>query len=190
MNDIWIPEAFEGLLVPIGELEPYTGNAKEHDETQISKIISSIKEFGFLVPVVADACGTLAAGEGRYLAAVELSMERIPCLRAEHLSEEQLRRFRLADNRVAETGWLDDLLSEELREVGDKGFTGFDSEELAKLITEVTANDLEAVSTSRPIEMAWVLVGIPIAEIQKFTGALETLSTVRDMEGYYESSTR
>lgn len=101
--------------VKLEDIKPYERNAKEHPKKQVHQIADSIKEFGFLVPVVIDKNGELVAGHGRHMASQLLEMDEIPAIRAEHLNEEQIRAYRLADNKLNESSWDRTLLIPELK---------------------------------------------------------------------------
>lgn len=96
--------------IKLEDIKPYEQNAKEHPKKQVRQIADSIAEFGFLVPVVIDQNGELIAGHGRHMAAMELELEEIPAIKAEHLNEEQIRAYRLADNKLNESSWNRELL--------------------------------------------------------------------------------
>jgi ParB family chromosome partitioning protein len=104
-------------------LVPYARNAKLHDENQVSKIASSIREFGFNNPVLVDGEKPpgIIAGHGRVLAAKKLGLAEVPCIRLAHLSEAQKRAYILADNRLAELGggWDSEMLKLELADLGE-----------------------------------------------------------------------
>lgn len=119
--------------ISIKYLNPYSKNAKKHSNEQVDKICASIKEFGFLNPVLIDEEKNIIAGHGRVIAAEKLGMEKVPCLNVEGLSEEQYRAYVLADNRLTELGeWDMDLVNSELIELQELDFditlTGFDLE--------------------------------------------------------------
>ena len=101
---------------PLAELRPYRRNPRTHSRTQIDKIAASIITFGWVNPIVVDAQGEIVAGHGRLAAAKRLSIERVPVIQVAHLTPEQVRAYRLADNRIAEqAGWDDQLLAVELK---------------------------------------------------------------------------
>lgn len=98
----------------IGELKPYENNPRKNDEA-VDAVAASISEFGWKVPVVIDTNNVIVAGHTRYKAAKKLGIENIPCIVADDLTEEQVRAYRLADNKVSElAGWDFDMLTEEL----------------------------------------------------------------------------
>lgn len=119
--------------VPLGELKPYENNARTHSEEQIEQIADSIREFGFINPILVDEANGIIAGHGRFLAAKRLGMDIVPCLQIEGLSEAQKKAYILADNRLTELGgWDFDIVNEELAELDAFGFdtllTGFEFE--------------------------------------------------------------
>ena len=108
--------------IPINDLIPYAHNAKAHPEQQIRSLMKTIQEFGFKVPVIVDKDNTLIAGHGRLLAAKELGLATVPAIRADDLTPEQARAFRIADNKVAESEWMEDILADEILKLDDNGF--------------------------------------------------------------------
>ena len=100
----------------ITSLKPFDKNAKLHDKTQVERIAQSIKEFGFVNPILADASGVVIAGHGRLLAAKKLRLEVVPVIYVTHLSDTQRRALTIADNRLGELGggWDYPTLSAEL----------------------------------------------------------------------------
>ena len=101
----------------INTITPYKNNPR-HNENAVDAVRASIAEFGFKVPLVVDRHGTIVAGHTRYAAAKQLHMSELPCIVADDLSEEQIRAFRLADNKVSELAeWDFDKLDQELEEI-------------------------------------------------------------------------
>lgn len=107
-----------------GELIPYDKNAKKHDKTQINNVAESIKQYGFVQPIVIDRDGVIVIGHCRAMAAKKLGMEEVPCVCVEDLTPEQVNALRLVDNKSAEDGasWDLDLLAEELPELDLSAF--------------------------------------------------------------------
>lgn len=102
----------------LAELQPYENNPRKNDAA-VPFVANSIKEFGFKVPIIIDKDGVIIAGHTRYLAAMELGMETVPTIMANDLTPEQIKAFRLADNKVAEkSAWDFDLLLDELNSLG------------------------------------------------------------------------
>lgn len=130
-------------LIPTADLIPYARNSRTHSEAQVTKIASSIKEFGFINPVVTDGNNGIVAGHGRVLAASKLGLKEVPCVEASHLTEAQKRAYVIADNRMAlDAGWDIDLLKVELGDLQgldfDLSLTGFDPGELENFLAEKT----------------------------------------------------
>lgn len=108
-------------IVPINKLKPYDKNARKHTDADINTIVNSIKQFGFNDPVgIWGEDNTIVEGHGRVLAAKKLQMTKVPCIRLDHLSDEQRRAYALAHNKTAEmSSWLDDILAEEIADIAD-----------------------------------------------------------------------
>ena len=129
----------EFQLVDINKLVPYANNARTHNKEQILKLRSSLREFGFVNPVIIDREYNVLAGHGRIMAAKEEGIAEVPCVYADHLTEAQKKAYILADNRMAlDAGWDEELLSVEIQELQELGFdlslTGFDEKELTDLL--------------------------------------------------------
>ena len=125
----------EMQLVPIADLTPYERNARTHSTAQIRKLRASIREFGFVAPVLIDRDGTIIAGHGRVTAAKAEGIESVPCVYVDHLTPAQKRAYILADNRLTlDGGWDAELLRAEmdaLKAAGiDLNLTGFEAVEL------------------------------------------------------------
>ncbi|ETR72942.1 MAG: ParB-like nuclease [Candidatus Magnetoglobus multicellularis str. Araruama] len=120
------------------KLIPYARNNKEHTESQVKKIAASIREFGFQQPVVITNKGDIVIGHGRVLAAELLQLKEIPCVVAEDLNDSQIKALRIADNKLNESKWNEDMLILELQELTENSYdiklTGFDNDELEFLL--------------------------------------------------------
>ena len=128
-------------LVPIDRLVPYINNARTHSPAQITKLRSSLREFGFINPVIIDRDYGVIAGHGRILAAKEEGLTEVPCVFADHLTEAQKKAYIIADNRMAlDAGWDEELLRVEIESLQAVDFdpllTGFDATELADLFED------------------------------------------------------
>jgi DNA modification methylase len=128
-------------LVPIAKLIPYVNNARTHSPEQITKLRSSLREFGFINPVIIDRDFGVIAGHGRLLAAKEEGIAEVPCVFVDHLTEAQKKAYVIADNRMAmDAGWDEELLRVEIEALQGADFdislTGFDESELADLFAE------------------------------------------------------
>lgn len=115
------------IEMKIGDIIPYEKNPRKNDEA-VKYVAESIKQFGFKVPIVIDKNNVIVAGHTRYKASKKLGLKEVPCIVADDLTEEQIKAYRLADNKVAEQAeWDFDLLGEELSDIldidmGDFGF--------------------------------------------------------------------
>jgi hypothetical protein len=105
------------VWLPVEDLIPYEHNAKEHDEVQVKNIAKSIEKYGWQNPVLIDKDNVIIAGHGRVLGAQELGLKDIPCIYADDLTEEQVREYRILDNKLNESSWIDDELDFELAEL-------------------------------------------------------------------------
>lgn len=122
--------------VSVASLIPYARNSRTHSDAQVGKIAASIREFGFLNPIIVDGESGIIAGHGRVMAAQKLGLVELPVIEASHLSAAQKRAYIIADNRLAlDAGWDSDLLKIELQDLQADGFnlelTGFDLSEIA-----------------------------------------------------------
>lgn len=129
-------------LIPIDELIPYANNARTHSKEQINKIRSSLREFGFVNPVLIDKNKNIIAGHGRITAAKEEGIKEVPCVLVEHLTEAQKKAYIIADNKLAlDAGWDNELLAVELENLKDLDFdvelTGFGAAEIEDLFSNI-----------------------------------------------------
>lgn len=123
--------SFHDDILPLDALRPHPSNPRSHSEGQVEKIVRSIEEFGFTVPILADDKGEIIAGHGRYMAATKLGLKEVPVRVVSGLTEAQKRAYRIADNQLTlEGGWIDELLNREIAELKaedyDLSLTGFD----------------------------------------------------------------
>lgn len=144
-------------LRAIGDLVPFEHNARTHSDAQIGQIAASIEAWGWTNPVLIDAAGTIIAGHGRVLAAEKLAIDQVPCMIADDWTEEQVRAYCLADNKLAENaGWDRVTLADELFGLEARGFDvaliGFSEEEMDALKPTKGAGltDPDAVPEMRP----------------------------------------
>jgi DNA modification methylase len=127
--------------VLVADLIPYARNSRTHSEEQVTQIAASIKEFGFLNPVIVDGKKGIIAGHGRVMAAKKLGMTELPAVEASHLTDAQRRAYIIADNKLAlNAGWDDEMLRVEFAELTEAGFdldlTGFSLDEIEALQIE------------------------------------------------------
>lgn len=125
-------------LADVSELIPYVRNARTHSETQVAQIAASIREFGFLSPILVAEDNTILAGHGRLAAALKLGLKKVPCVKENHLTETQKRAYIIADNKLSlNAGWDNELLAVELSELEGADFNldllGFDEAELSSI---------------------------------------------------------
>lgn len=138
----------EMQLVPVEKLIPYINNARTHSPEQLTKLRSSLREFGFINPVIIDREFNIIAGHGRVMAAKEEHIAEVPCVFVDYLSEAQKKAYILADNRMAlDAGWDEELLRIEIEALQgadfDVSLTGFGEDEIADLFAgdEKSAKD-------------------------------------------------
>lgn len=101
-------------MIKVGDIKPYERNAKKHDETQIKNVMESIRQFGFVQPLVVDKGNNLIIGHCRLIAAKRLKMREVSCIRVDELTQEQVDKLRLLDNKLNESEWDIDLLMEDI----------------------------------------------------------------------------
>lgn len=150
----------------ITDIKQYDKNAKEHPKSQIEKIANSIKRFGFNVPIVIDKNNVLIAGHGRLMAAellgfeaVKLGVARakvgecfIPAVLVDDLTEEEIKAYRLADNKLNESAWNMDLAVEELKMISDDmiELTGFNAEDID---AKISVDEITELSRQKDIDL-------------------------------------
>lgn len=143
--------------LPIDALTPYANNSRTHSDEQISQLAASIHEYGWTNPVLIDDDGGLIAGHGRVLAARELGMQQIPCIRLMGLTDAQKRAYIIADNRLAElSGWDVERLREEMDFVYSQGLDldtlGFDSDRWQEQLEDLFDDGLQTRAQTAPPE--------------------------------------
>lgn len=155
----------------VADLIPYARNSRTHSDAQVAKLAASIREFGFLNPIIVDGQNGIIAGHGRVMAAQKLGLETLPCIEAAHLTEAQRRAYVIADNRMAlDAGWDDDLLKIELQDLDGEGFdltlTGFDIGELTVLFDEPNFEPGTEEDQGKLDELAPKMVTCPHCQIE------------------------
>ena len=130
----------EYYLANIEDLIPYARNSRTHSDAQIAQVAASIKEFGFLSPIIISKDNTILCGHARFYASQKLGLKKVPCIKEEYLTESQKRAYIIADNKLSiNAGWDDEMLKVELEELKadafDLSLTGFDPSELDKLLS-------------------------------------------------------
>ena len=160
----------EYKTVSVSSLIPYARNSRTHSDAQVGQIAASIKEFGFLNPIIVDGESGIIAGHGRVLAMQKLGMADVPVIDASHLTDVQRRAYVIADNKLAlNADWDSEMLRVELDELGKDGFdielTGFSLDEIADLQIEevpegLTDEDALPEAPDEPVTVegdVWVL---------------------------------
>lgn len=168
----------------VDELIPYVNNPRENDDA-VDAVASSIKNFGFKVPIVIDGKNEIVNGHTRLKAAKKLGIENIPAIIADDLTEEQIKAFRLADNRVGElSAWDSDALAIELEELSNLDFDmsmyGFDSMENDIDIDDIFFDDEEQAEKDNAIYLTFGNKKAPINE--------ETLNFLEKQYDDYENA--
>ena len=153
----------------LNEIIHYERNAKLHPDSQVAKIAKSITEFGFRNPVLIDQGNEIIAGHARCLAARQAGLDEVPVIRAEDLTPEQVRAYRIADNKLAEGDWDQELLKIEITHLQEYEFdvnaVGFGEDELNELINKKTLLDIyqedgqSHTSRSQPWNALMVSIG-------------------------------
>ena len=133
----------------LSELTPYPGNAKKHDKKQIANVAESIRQYGFVQPIVVDRDDVIIIGHCRALAAKKLGMDEVPCVSMDDLTPEQVNALRLVDNKSNESDWDFDLLAEELPGL-DLSTFGFDWGLRDELNHSVIEDDYDPVLPAEP----------------------------------------
>ena len=163
----------------VEKLIPYARNSRTHSPAQVDKIAASIKEFGFLNPVITDGENGIVAGHGRILAAQKLGLEEVPTIEASHLTDAQRKAYVIADNRLAlDAGWDDEMLRVELKDLDSVDFdltlTGFDLDELGNLFDTGSLDGDSEENYSRKIEAP---IYEPKGEKPKITELIDSKKT-------------
>ena len=133
----------------LSSITAYGKNAKKHDKTQINNVAESIKQYGFVQPVVVDRAGVIVIGHCRVLAAKKLGMKEVPCVCVDDLTPEQVNALRLVDNKSNESDWDFDLLADELPGLDLSAFD-FDWGLRDELDTSVVEDNYDPVLPAEP----------------------------------------
>ena len=140
------------VMRKIRDLKPYKNNAKKHPKEQVNRIAESIKEFGFTQPVLIDKNMEVVVGHGRILGAKQAGLKEVPTVMLEDLTEEQIKAYRLIDNKLNESDWDYMLLDQEVEELLqsdiDMSLFGFDAD-MKEIKQEVDAQKVEFETSGR-----------------------------------------
>ncbi len=128
------------VLKDISEIKPYEKNPRRNDDA-VKYVAKSIKQFGFKVPIVIDKDNTIVAGHTRYKAAKKLELKEVPCIVADDLTDEQIKAYRLADNKTGElSAWDYQVLDEELNDLLE---IGFEMQDFGFILSETADVDID-----------------------------------------------
>lgn len=162
------------------KLLPYAGNARKHSNRQLNQLVASLREFGFVNPVLVDVNNMIIAGHGRVAAAKKLGLTQVPILRIDHLSEAQKKAYIIADNRLAEmAGWDNELLRIELKELISLDF----NVELSGFLTGEADIIIDGVETRKKADPADALPNIPDSPAVSMIGDIWLLGEHRVLCG-------
>ena len=156
----------------VKDLIPYKRNTKKHDKTQINNVAESIKQYGFVQPIVIDKDNVVVIGHCRLLAAKKLKMKEVPCVCVDDLTEEQVKALRIVDNKSNESEWDFDILPDELAELDLSDFDfdfGIDEEE-----EDFDENDLERDDEKD----GGVLIQITFRNLQEYKNAENAIKDI------------
>ena len=131
-------------------LTPYEKNTKKHDKTQINNVAESIKQYGFVQPIVVDKNDVIVIGHCRYEAAKKLKLETVPCVCVDELTDEQVKALRIVDNKSNESPWDMEFLADELAEVD---LSAFDFDFGVSLYEDDTKNEREKIALNESISV-------------------------------------
>ena len=163
--------------ISVKDLIPYDRNTKKHDKTQINNVAESIKQYGFVQPIVIDKDNVVVIGHCRLLAAKQLKMKEVPCVCVDDLTEEQVKALRIVDNKSNESEWDFDILPDELAELDLSNFSfdfGIEDEEENEINDEVHTTEREL----EPYKYIHYLVTIETNEHDRY---VEIMKTIEEM---------
>ena len=158
--------------ISIKDLIPYDRNTKKHDKTQINNVAESIKQYGFVQPIVIDKDNVVVIGHCRLLAAKQLKMKEVPCVCVEDLTDEQVNALRIVDNKSNESSWDLDILPDELAELDLSDFDfdfGIEDDE-----EDFDENDLERDDEKD----GGVLIQITFRNLQEYKNAENAIKDI------------
>lgn len=134
----------------LADITPYERNPRKNDDA-VQYVAASIKEFGFRVPIIIDSNNVIVAGHTRYKAAQKLGLAKVPCIIADDLTDEQIKAYRLADNKVSEfSAWDMELLTDELDGLIDFDMSEFGFADLSDIDVDSFFEDAEPTTSKEP----------------------------------------
>ena len=153
--------------IKLKDLKHYIKNSKQHPEEQIKTIARSIQEYGFNTPILIDSDNNVIAGHGRLLAAEKLKMNQIPCIRVKDLTPDQIKAYRIMDNKSSESEWQEELLVEELKELMEEDhemqMTGYNTDEINELL-DLIAKETKKDKVKEVDKISQMLVTCPFCK--------------------------
>lgn len=164
--------------VSVKELKPYAKNTKKHDKAQIANVAESIKQYGFVQPIVVDKDNNIVIGHCRYEAAKKLKLETVPCVCVDELTDEQVKALRIVDNKSNESPWDMEFLADELAEIDLSDF------DLDFGINAVDENDIPNVEEKelKPYKKVHYLITLDINENDKVIDLIKQIESVGGVE--------
>ena len=184
----------EVIFVAPSKLRPYDKNAKSHPKKQIDKIKQNIKKNGFDQIPTCDQNFIIITGHGRWTAATELGLDEIPVIVRDDLSDSEIRAKRLADNKLSETDWDDEILATEMAELFDQGddtieMTAFNQKEINKLL-DIETDESFIFDSGEQVERVEVFVKADAEKKQAILDALDNSGIDLTYEVQYVSETK
>ena len=165
----------------LDSIRPYAANAKKHDATQVANVAESIRQYGFVQPIVIDRDGVIVIGHCRALAAKKLGMKEVPCVCVDDLTPEQVKALRVIDNKTNESPWDFDILPDELAELDlsdfDFDFGIEDEEEDTEIVEDDDLDEQDRLFKER---MARGEISEEDEEYQAFLEKFEAKKTTDD----------
>lgn len=141
--------------VKIADIKPYERNQKKHPESQVKNIAKSIEKYGFVQPIVIDRNNEIIIGHGRYMAGGDiLGMKTVPCVRAENLTEQQIRELRILDNKLNESEWDIDNLKLDLDDLDFSDFENLNFDLFDDEPEEFDESDLDEEKTKTDVQLS------------------------------------
>jgi site-specific DNA-methyltransferase (adenine-specific) len=160
--------------ISVKDLIPYEKNTKKHDDVQINNVAESIKQYGFVQPIVIDKNNVVVIGHCRLLAAKKLKMADVPCVCVEDLTEEQVKALRIVDNKSNESPWDFEFLADELADLDLSDFD-FDFD----IDTDAEEEDFDENDLEREEEKdGGVLIQITFKTLQEYKNAEQSIKDI------------
>ena len=164
--------------IAVKDLIPYEKNTKKHDDVQINNVAESIKQYGFVQPIVIDKENVVVIGHCRLLAAKQLKMKEVPCVCVEDLTEEQVKALRIVDNKSNESPWDFDFLADEL---SDLDLSDFDFD--FGIDMDADEEDFDESDLDEEVKKENVIVSINCNNVNDYEEIKERLQNLADEVG-------